>query len=159
MPPQVKPIPEGFGSVTPHLIVKGAAKAIDWYVRALGAVERYRMPGPDGRLMHAELKVGNSIVRLCDDFGDMCPGPKVGERSPVTIHLYVEDANAAWKRAIDAGATVAMPLQDMFWGDRYGNFVDPFGHSWSIAQHIEDVPPSEMPKRAAAAMQQHAQKQ
>lgn len=156
MSPKVKPIPDGFGTATPHLAVKGAAKAIEWYAKALGAVERYRVPGPDGRLMHAEIMVGNSIVMIADDFGDMCPGPKLSERSPVTIHLYVEDANAAWKRAIDAGATVAMPLQDMFWGDRYGNFVDPFGHSWSIAQHIEDVSPEEMPARAAAAMQQHS---
>lgn len=148
----VKPIPEGFTSVTPHMVVRGAADAIEFYKKAFGAVERCRMPGPDGKsLMHAEIQVGNAIVMLCDEFPDWGTlSPQALNGSPVTIHLYVENADAVYDRAVKAGATAAMPLTDMFWGDRYGKVVDPYGHHWSIATHVEDVPPEEMGRRAAA---------
>jgi len=147
----VKPVPEGHHTITPHLIVKNASEAIEFYKKALGAVERCRMPGPDGRLMHAELQIGDSCLFLCDE----CPqygsfGPQENSRTPVTIHLYVEDADAAFERAVEAGATVTMPLADMFWGSRYGQIVDPFGHHWSIASQIEEVSIEETQERAAA---------
>ncbi len=144
-------IPEGHHTITPHLVIKGAAKAMDFYKKAFGAEERFRMPGPDGNIMHAEMQIGSSIFYLADEFPDMgCLGPQ-GGASPVTIHLYVEDADAAYKRGVDAGAKSTMPLQNMFWGDRYGKLVDPFGHHWSIATHLEDLTPDEIGQRAAAA--------
>ncbi len=149
----VNPIPEGFTSVTPHLIIKDAGKAIDFYKKAFGAEELFRMPGPDGKtVMHAEIKIGNSHVMLADEFPDYgCVGPQTLKGSPVTIHLYVENADASYKRAVDAGAKATMPLTDMFWGDRYGKIEDPFGHHWSIATHIEDVAPEECARRSAEA--------
>jgi PhnB protein len=144
--------PEGASSVTPHLVIAGVSRAIEFYTEAFGAKELVRMPGPDGTIIHAELKFGDSSVMLADE----CP--QMGNKSaatlggtPVTIHLYVEDADATFDRAIAAGATVNMPPQDMFWGDRYGQVVDPFGHRWSIATHIEDVAPEEMGKRMSEA--------
>jgi uncharacterized glyoxalase superfamily protein PhnB len=153
MSTQVKPVPEGFHTITPHLVIKGAAKAIDFYKKAFGAVEVVRMPMPDGQtLMHAELKIGDSYLFLADEFPGMNRSPQSLGGSGTTLHLYVEDADAVFNRAVAAGATVQMPLTDMFWGDRYGKLADPFGHEWSVATHKEDVPPEEMSKRAQAAM-------
>lgn len=148
------PIPEGFHTITPHLVVKGASEAIVFYKRAFGAEELGRMPfpGPDGQVKigHAELRIGDSRLFLADEFpGQGATGPVGG--SPVTIHLYVTDADTAFERAVAAGATVTMPLADMFWGDRYGQLVDPFGHHWSIAAHLEDLTPEQMQERMAAA--------
>jgi uncharacterized glyoxalase superfamily protein PhnB len=150
-----QPIPKGHHTITPSLIVKGAAEAIEFYKRAFGAEElgRMPMPGPDGQVKigHAELQIGDSRLFLADEFPTHgVVGPNGS--SPVTLHLYVTDADAVFNRAVAAGATVKMPLANMFWGDRYGKLVDPFGHSWSIGTHIEDVPHEEMPQRMAAAM-------
>lgn len=147
------PIPDGFHSITPHLVIKGASEAIEFYKQAFGAREVSRMPfpGPDGtiRLCHAELRIGDSKLFLADEFLEYgSAGP--GASSPVTIHLYVTDADAAFVRAVDAGATVTMPLADMPWGDRYGRVVDPFGHHWSIAEHLEDLTPEQIQERMAA---------
>lgn len=148
-----KPIPDGYTSITTHLIAKGAGQAIDFYKKAFGAEELMRIPGPDGKsVMHGEIKIGNSILMIADEFPDYgCVGPKTLGGSPVTIHLYVNDVDASYKRAVDAGATATMPVTDMFWGDRYGKVTDPFGHHWSIATHKEDVAPEECAKRMAAA--------
>jgi len=151
------PIPSGYHAITPHLVINGAAEAIEFYKRAFGAEEHCRMPfpGPDGtvKLGHAELQIGDSRLFLADEFPEWgSVGPRGG--SPVTIHLYVTDADAAFARAVEAGATVAMPLEDAFWGDRYGKLVDPFGHHWSIAEHREDLTPEQMQERMAAAMAQ-----
>jgi len=142
----------GLRTVTPHLVVRGGAKAIEFYKTAFGAEEICRMAGPDGQsLMHAEIKIGDSLVFLCDEFPEWgSKSPQLLGGSPVTIHLDVINADAAFEKATKAGATIAMPLQDMFWGDRYGKVIDPFGHQWSIAHHIEDVSPEEMKKRMAA---------
>ncbi|BAN23301.1 glyoxalase/bleomycin resistance protein/dioxygenase [Caballeronia insecticola] len=132
-------------SLTPHLCCAGAAEAIEFYKRAFNAVELGRMPAPDGKLMHAMVKIGDSTLMLVDEnpaFGIL--GPKAIKGSPVTIHLYVEDADAIVKQAADAGAKVIMPVAEMFWGDRYGRLEDPFGHQWSVATHVRDVSPEEM---------------
>jgi PhnB protein len=143
--PQAKPIPEGMRTVTPHLICAGAAAAIDFYKQAFQAVELARMPGPDGKLMHAMIRIGDSNVMLVDEFPDYGSlGPKALHGSPVTLHLYVEDVDAVIKRAVDAGAKITMPVADMFWGDRYGRLEDPFGHHWSVATHLRDLSPEEM---------------
>jgi PhnB protein len=143
--PAVKPIPEGMHSLTPHLVCAGAVDAIAFYEKAFGAVEMLRLPGPAGKLMHAMLRIGDSVLMLTDeypDFGSL--GPKALKGSPVTIHLYVEDVDATVAQAVAAGATIKMPVADMFWGDRYGQVVDPFGHHWSVATHTRDVTPEEM---------------
>lgn len=141
----VKPVPEGMHTVTPHLVCAGAAEAIEFYKNAFGAIEMLRMPGPDGKLMHAMIRIGDSPVMLVDEFPEWGgTSPKALNGTPVTIHLQVPDADAMFQRAVDAGATVKMPLADMFWGDRYGLVIDPFGHSWSIATHIKDMTPEEM---------------
>jgi PhnB protein len=143
--PQAKPIPEGMHSVTPHLVCAGAADAIEFYKKAFNAVEMARLPGKDGKLMHASIRIGDSVVMLVDEnpgFGML--GPKSLKGSPVTIHLYVEDADAFAARAVAAGAKITMPLADMFWGDRYGRLEDPFGHHWSVATHVRDVTREEM---------------
>jgi uncharacterized glyoxalase superfamily protein PhnB len=145
--PKVKPIPEGMHSVTPHLVCAGAADAIEFYKKAFGAVEVARLPGPDGKLMHAMVRVGDSAIMLVDEnpqYGML--GPKALKGSSVTIHLYVDDADACVARAVKAGAKVTMPLDDMFWGDRYGKLEDPFGHHWSVATHVRDVSREEMQK-------------
>ena len=147
------PIPEGTHTITPSLIIKGASDAIEFYKRAFGAQELYRMPfpGQDGQVKigHAELQIGDSRLFLADEFPERgVVGP--GSGSPVTIHLYVTDADAAFGRAVEAGATASMPLADMFWGDRYGKLIDPFGHHWSIAEHLEDLTPEQMQERMAA---------
>ncbi len=145
----VNPIPEDMHTVTPHLVCAGAAEAIEFYKKAFGAVEGGRMPGADGKLMHAMVRIGDSTVMLVDEFPQWgCFGPKSLKGSPVTLHLYVKDVDAAFAKAIDAGATATMPPQDMFWGDRYGVLQDPFGHNWSIATHVRDVSPEEMQKAA-----------
>jgi PhnB protein len=143
--PHVKPVPEGMHTVTPHLTCAGAAAAIEFYKRAFEAVEAGRMAGPDGKLMHAMIRIGDSAVMLVDEFPDYGAfGPQHFKGSPVTIHLYVAHVDAFVKRAVDAGAKITMPLADMFWGDRYCQLEDPFGHRWSVATHIRDLTPEEM---------------
>lgn len=151
----VKPIPEGYHTVTPYLFIKGAAHAIDYYTRVFGAKERMRMPGPTGQIMHAELQIGDSIVMLADE------NPQMGSKSPQTVggaasslHLYVSNVDEVAKKAVDAGAQLIRPVKDQFYGDRSGTIVDPFGHIWSIGTHVEDVSPAEMEKRMAKAMSQ-----
>jgi uncharacterized glyoxalase superfamily protein PhnB len=136
-------------TVTPHLVCAGATKAIDFYKKAFGAEEMLRLDAPNGLLMHAALRIGDSTVMLADEFpGCGSLGPKALKGTPVTIHLSVDDVDAVVKRAVKAGATVRMPVADMFWGDRYGIVVDPFGHQWSVATHIRDVTPAEMQEAA-----------
>ena len=143
--PKVKAIPEGMHSVTPHLVCAGAADAIEFYKKAFDAVEVMRMPAPNGKIMHACVKIGNSPVMLVDEMPEWnALSPKSLKGSPVTIHLAVEDVDATVKRAVAAGAKITMPVDDMFWGDRYGVLQDPFGHNWSVATHIRDVSPEEM---------------
>ena len=140
-PAKLAAVPAGYGTVTPFLNINGASDAIDFYKKAFGATERFRVPGPDGKLMHAEIAIGDSVVMLSDAM-----------RRPATqaaLHLYVKDCDALFEQALAAGATVTMPLMDMFWGDRYGQLSDPFGNLWSIATHKEDVSPEEMQKRMA----------
>jgi PhnB protein len=138
-------IPAGMHSVTPHLVCAGAAKAIDFYKKAFGATEEARLPGPDGKLMHAAIRIGDSTVMLADEMPEWGSlGPKALKGSPVTIHLYVEDADKFVERAANAGAKVTMPVSEQFWGDRYGKIEDPFGHHWSVATHVRDVTPEEM---------------
>jgi PhnB protein len=146
-------IPEGYHTVTPYLAVDDAAAAIDFYTKALGAKETVRMPGPDGRIGHAELQIGDSHVMLSDPFPQASTKPpkELGGTS-VSVMLYIDDVDAVFKQAVDAGATVAMEVDDQFWGDRMGSIVDPFGHSWTLATHVEDVPPEEMEKRMQAFM-------
>jgi PhnB protein len=149
--PSVNPIPEGMHTVTPHLVCAGAAEAIEFYQKAFGATELSRVPGADGKLMHASVRIGDSVVMLNDEMPEWGSfGPKSLKGSAVTIHLYVENAEAVFEQAVAAGAKVTMPLDDMFWGDRYGKVEDPFGHQWSIGTHVRDVSPEEM----QAAMEQ-----
>ena len=149
----VKPIPEGYPQVTPYLCVDDAKAAIEFYSRVLGAEERMHMPGPDGKIGHAELQLGESLIMLSDEFPEMgVRAPKAVGGTPVMISVYVEDADAIFGAAVAAGATALRPVENQFYGDRTGQFEDPFGHRWSVATHVEDVPPEEMEKRAAAAM-------
>jgi PhnB protein len=151
MSPSVKPIPDGYPRVSPYLVVDGAAQAIDFYTQVLGASERMRMGGPDGKIGHAELQFGDSVVMLADEYPDMgYVGPKAVGGTPVTIGVYVEDVDKTFDAAVKAGAKALRPVEDQFYGDRSGQIEDPFGHRWSIQTHIEDVPPDEMEKRAAA---------
>lgn len=145
-------VPEGYHTVTPHLVVRGAAEAIEFYKRAFGALELARSPGPDGkRLNHAELKIGDSRLMLVDEYPEYgSKSPQGLGGSPVTIHLYVEDVDAVFDRAVKAGCKVEMALMDAFWGDRYGQLQDPFGHKWSLATHKEDLSQEEKAKRAQA---------
>jgi PhnB protein len=141
----VKPIPEGMHSVTPHLICAGAADAIEFYKKAFGAIETSRMPGPTGKLMHASVRIGDSTVMLVDEMPEWGSlGPKALKGSAVVIHLYVDDVDAFTAKAVAAGAKITSPVNDMFWGDRYGQLEDPFGHRWSVATHVRDVSPVEM---------------
>jgi PhnB protein len=147
----VTPIPEGMHSVTPHLVCKGAADAIEFYKQAFGAVEAIRLPGPDGKLMHAMIRIGDSPVMLVDEFPDCrSVGTKSLNGSAVTLHLYVEDVDATVKRAVAAGARITLPVEDMFWGDRYGRIEDPFGHHWSIGTHLRDLSAEEIEAGAKA---------
>jgi len=147
----VQPIPEGYHSVTPYLICKGAAKAIEFYKKAFGATEVMRFPMPDGQLGHAEIRVGDSPIMLGDEFSEMgYRSPLAYGGSPVSILIYVEDVDELFKRAVAAGGKEIRPLQDQFYGDRSGTLVDPFGHVWTLATHKEDVSLEEMQRRAAA---------
>lgn len=158
-----EPCPKGFHTVTPSLFVRNAPQAIDFYKKALGAEELVRMAGPDGKISHAELKIGDSIVFLSDE------NPAWGTKSPQTlggttcgVYLYLENVDKSFQRAIDAGGELKMPVTDMFWGDRLGSFLDPFGHNWTLATHTQDLTPEEMKegeKKFYAQMAQHAQKQ
>jgi len=154
-----KPIPEGFHTITPSLVVNDAAKAIEFYKKALGAQERMRMALPDGRISHAELRIGNSVIFLSDEL------PNMGSKSPQSagtttgsLYLYVEDVDKDFKRAVDAGGKASMPVTDMFWGDRFGAFVDPFGHTWGLGTHTEDLSEKEIEERAKDFYAQMAQR-
>ena len=150
----VQPVPPGTHTITPHLVVKGAAQAIDFYKQAFGAAEKARMPGPGGMIMHAEIKIGDSWIFLADEM------PGMGNKSPqtlggsaVTLHISAADCDAMFRQAVAAGATVRMPLMDMFWGDRYGQVADPFGHVWAISTHKEDLTHEQVIERGKAAME------
>lgn len=154
----VRPIPQGYRTVTPYLTLTDAGRAIDFYKRAFGAQEVMRMEAPGGKIGHAEIKIGDSMIMLADEM------PGSGSRSPQSlggttsgIFLYVENADAVFNQAVSAGAKVESPLADMFWGDRYGRLKDPFGHSWSVATHKEDVAPAEMSKRMKEAVAKMSQ--
>jgi PhnB protein len=147
----VKPIPDGYHTVTPYLVVQGASKALDFYKKAFGATELFRMPGPGGKVMHAEIKIGDSPVMLADEFPEMdARGPQALGGTPVGLMIYCEDVDAVFDRAVTAGAKVLRPVVDQFYGDRSGTLSDPFGHKWTIATHKEDVPMAEMQRRMAA---------
>lgn len=160
--PNVKPIPENYRSLTPYLCVNDATRAMDFYKRALGATEISRHPTPDGKIAHAEMKIGDSVFMLSDEMpGAACKSPQSLGGTPVSVWIYTEDVDSIFNRAVQAGATVKMPLADMFWGDRFGAIQDPFGHSWSLATHKEDVAPDELQRRAQremAKMAQHTQR-
>jgi PhnB protein len=149
----VKPIPEDYPRVAPYLHVNGADAAIEFYKNVLGAQERMRMPAPEGKIGHAELEVGNAVIMLADEFPEMdVRAPKSIGGTPVTLHVYVEDVDATFEAALSAGATSVRPVENQFYGDRSGQFEDPFGHRWNVASHVEDVPPKEMEKRMSEAM-------
>lgn len=149
MPSQTKPIPQDSHSVTPYLTLSDTARALDFYKRAFGAKEIMRMDGPDGKIGHAEIKIGDSIVMLADEFPEMgARGPKSLGGSPFSLMIYLENVDARFQQAVSAGAKVVRPVQDQFYGDRSGIVEDPFGHVWNLATHIEDIPPGEMKKRA-----------
>jgi uncharacterized glyoxalase superfamily protein PhnB len=149
----VKRIPEGCHTVSPHLAVRGAAQAIEFYKKAFGARELRRHPGPDGKIMHAEVQIGDSRVYLNDEFPEMgSSAPPTLGGTPVTLHLWTEDVDAVFNQAVQAGAQVLMPLSDQFWGDRYGMVQDPFGHRWSLASHLQDPTPEQIAAAGAAAM-------
>jgi PhnB protein len=158
MPSKVRPIPEGYRTVTPYLVVDNGAAALDFYKRAFGAKEIMRMEAPGGKIGHAELKIGDSMIMLADEM------PGTGTHAPRSIggttggiFLYMEDVDSAFNQAVSAGAKVDQPLADQFWGDRYGKLTDPFGHSWSLATHKEDVSQEEMARRGREMMAQRAQ--
>jgi PhnB protein len=151
MPP--KPVPEGYHTLTPYLAVDDASEAIEYYKEAFGAKERVRMDTPDGKIGHAELEIGDALLMLSDPFPQASTKPpkEIGGTS-ASVFMYVEDVDAVVKKAVEAGASVTMEVADQFWGDRFGTVTDPFGHVWSIATHVEDVPPEEMAERAKTAM-------
>lgn len=152
MTSKAKPIPEGYHSATPYLIIKGAADAIEFYKKAFGATELMRVSGPGGKIGHAEIKIGDSVIMLADEAPEMnARSPQSFGGSPISILLYVEDVDAVFNRAVAAGAKVERPVTDQFYGDRIGGLTDPFGHAWYISTHREDVSPEEMKKRAAAS--------
>lgn len=159
MTEHVDPIPEGYSSLTPHLVIRGAAKAIEFYKQAFDAEEICRMPAPDGeRLMHAEIRIGNSHLMICDEFAEwgQARSPETLGGSPITLALYVPNVDDVFARAVEAGGKEVMAVADQFWGDRYGKLVDPFGHEWSVATHIKNVTPEEMNAAAEACMSQGA---
>jgi PhnB protein len=148
---KVKAVPEGYHNVTPYLIIDGAARALEFYKRVFGATERMRMPGPDGKLGHAEITIGDSVIMLADEHPDMgARGPRAFGGAAVGIMLYVNDVDATVKTAVAEGAKVVKLVEDKFYGDRMGTIEDPFGHQWHVGTHKEDVPPDEMKRRAAA---------
>jgi len=145
-------LPDGFTSVTPSLVVDGGEKAIEFYQKTLGAELIDKSAGEDGKIMHAQMKIGNAMIMLNDEFPDWgSVGPKKIGGSAVTMHVYVPDANAVWEEVVASGAEITMPMADQFWGDRYGTFVDPFGHKWGIAQRIENPTDEEVQERMKAA--------
>jgi len=146
----VRAIPEGYHSISPSLTCKNAARAIEFYKSVFGATEVMRMPGPEGKIMHAELKIGDSIIFVNDEFPGMAEAPAPGVTPSLFMFLYTEDVDSVYNRAVSMGSMVVMPLENMFWGDRYGKVTDPFGHQWGIAQHVEDVAPQEMKRRQDA---------
>ena len=159
MTASVKPVPDGFHTATPSMVVRDAGKAIDFYKKVFGAEERMRMAGPDGKIVHAEIKIGDSIIFLSDEI------PNMGGKSPQSvgaytggIYLYVPNVDEIHKRAVEAGAKSAGPVSDMFWGDRLGHFVDPFGHAWSVSTHVADLTEQETEKGAQAFYAQMAEK-
>lgn len=156
----VKPIPDGYHTLTPFLTVRDAVKAIEFYKQAFGAEERGVMKGPDGKVMHAELKIGDSIIMLSDEFPDFgAKSPEAIGGSPMGLHIYLDGVDAAFDRAVKAGATVEMPVMDQFWGDRYGRLKDPFGHKWSIGTHIKDMSADEMKTAMDEAMAKMCEQQ
>ena len=160
MAKNVKPVPDGYHTVTPYLVQKDTNKALDYYQKAFGAEVIMSMPGAGGKIMHAEMKIGDSFVFMSDEFPEWSPDTKSPQTVGAvtgTVFLYVTDVDAVYKRAVDAGARSIMPPSDMFWGDRFGKVADQFGHHWGIATHIEDVPPGEIGKRQAEWMKQMAQ--
>ena len=149
----VKPVPEGYHTITPALSIEGAADAIEFYKRAFGAQERHRTPMPDGKIAHAEIQIGDSVIMVADPFEQgTAKSPKQIGGTTVSIWMYVEDVDAVFKQAVDAGATAEVQPEDMFWGDRFGSVIDPYGHNWQIATHVEDVTPEEMEKRSEKAL-------
>ncbi|MGA3326220.1 MAG: VOC family protein [Terriglobia bacterium] len=160
MAKKVKAVPVGTHTITPHLSVREAPKAIEFYQKAFGAKVLGVHKTPDGKVMHATLKIGDSRLMLADEFPGMgTPAPQSLGGSPVLLNIYVKDVDALFKKAVDAGAKVTMPLANQFWGDRYGQIVDPFGHSWALGSHVEDVKPKEMERRANAIFAEMAKKQ
>lgn len=156
--PAVKGVPDGMHTVSPHLVCDGAADAIEFYKKAFGAVEYFRLAGDDGKLMHGCIGIGDSRVMLMDEMADCGAfGPDKEKGSPVTIHLQVEDADALFDQAVKAGATAVMPVMEMFWGDRYGVLKDPFGHSWSVATHVKDLTPEEIQEASVGACAEAAE--
>ena len=151
----VNPIPEGYHTATPYLIMKGASDAIEYYKQAFGAMERFRVPGPDGLIGHAEISIGDSTIALADEVVEMgFKGPKTFGGSPISLMLYVTDVDAVFASAIAAGGKEVRPVENQFYGDRTGSLEDPFGHSWYISTHVEDVPPDELERRAAEMVSQ-----
>ena len=152
----VSPIPEGYHSVTPYLVIKNAAAAIEFYKKAFGAVELFRMPAPGSKIRHAEIKIGDSPVMLADEYPDMgFKGPESFGGTPVSLMIYVDDVDNIYPQAIAAGGKELRPLQNQFYGDRSGTLIDPFGHVWTIGMHVEDISEEELAKRAEAAMKEH----
>jgi len=149
MPNPVRAIPEGYHSISPSLTCKDAARAIEFYKSVFGATEIMRMPDPQGLIMHAEIRVGDSVVFINDEIPGISCAPSGAALNPVYLFLYTEDVDSVFNRAVAANCKVTMPLANMFWGDRYGKFNDPFGHSWGVATHVEDVSPAEMTRRQA----------
>ena len=155
MAKKAQAIPKGYHTVTPSIVVAGAARAIDFYKKAFGAEEIMRFPGPDGSIMHAELRIGDSIIMMGDEMPEQGGrGPKSIGGTPVSFFVYGDNVDQAWKRAVDAGATPVMPLADQFWGDRTGCLEDPFGHRWWLAQHVQDLTPEELQKGAESFFSQ-----
>jgi uncharacterized glyoxalase superfamily protein PhnB len=157
---KVSPIPKGYHTITPGLAVRNASQAIDFYKKALGAKEKMRMPGPDGKIMHAELQIGDSKIMLGEEMpqmGNLSPQSLNG--TPVNLHVYVKDVDKVFDQAVKAGATAVAPVMDMFWGDRYGMVMDPFGHKWGIATHKRNLSPKEMKKAGEEWFAQQAQQQ
>ena len=148
----VRPVPEGYHSLTPQLTCRDAARAIDFYKNVFGATEVTRMAGPDGKIMHAELKIGDSHLMLNDEFPGVAAAPTPSAPHSSSLFFYMKDVDSVYNRAVAAGSRIDMPLNNMFWGDRYGKVTDPFGHQWGLATHVEDVTPEEMKRRSAAEM-------